>query len=130
MLDTYYKLIDSVVTELGIDLESTRGAQAGQWNLRKGRFDIMVDVWEQDNYVLFQVVSPLCTLPDENREEFLMYLLQKNYGMSGVAYCIMENSVFLKYTTEAYTLSKESIIAVLNKTAFYAEMSNFVPTAQ
>lgn len=127
MLETYYKLVDSVVTELGIDLESTRGAKPGQWNLRKGRFDIMVDVWEQNEYQIFQAVSPLCTLPNENREEFLMHLLQRNYGMSGVAYCVMEDTVYIKYTTEAYLLTKENVTAVLNKVAFYAEMSEFVP---
>lgn len=127
MLDTYYKLVDSAIAELGINPEETRGEQAGQWNLKKGRFDIMIDVWEQENHQLFQVVCPLCGLPDENLEAFLMHLLKKNYGMSGITYSIMEESVFLKYTTEAATLTKQNIIALLNKTAFYAEMSEFVP---
>jgi len=127
MLNTYYNLVDSAIAELGLNPDETRGDQPGQWNLKKGRFDIMVDVWEQENQFLFQVVSPLCGLPDDNIEGFLMHLLQKNYGMSGIAYSIMEQSVFLKYTTEANALTKENIISLLNKTAFYAEMSEFVP---
>ncbi len=128
MLQTYYTLVDSAITELGLNPEETRGDQAGQWNLKKGKFDIMLDVWEQEKQFLFQVVAPLCGLPDENREAFLLHLLQKNYGLSGIAYAIMEDSVFLKYTTEANLLTKENIVVLLTKTAFYAEQSAFVPS--
>ena len=127
MIDTYYKLVDAAIADLGLNPDEIRGEQPGQWNLKKGKFDIMVDVWEQENQILFQIVSPLCALPDENREAFLMYILQKNYGMSSLAYAIMEDSVFLKHTTEANTLTKELILLLLSKTAFYAEMSDFVP---
>lgn len=127
MIETYYKLVDAAVADLGLNPNEVRGEQPGQWNLKKGKFDIMVDVWEQENQVLFQIVSPLCSLPDENREAFLIHILQKNYGMSSLAYSIMEDSVFLKYTTEANTLTKEMILLLLSKTAFYAEMSDFVP---
>ena len=126
MLQNYYQLVDDAISELGLNPSETHGEQAGQWNLKKGKFDIMVDVWEQENNFLFQVVSPLCDLPDENREAFMLFLLQKNYGLSGVAYAIMDGSVYLKYTTEAGSLTKENIINVLTKTAFYAEQSAFV----
>ena len=66
-------------------------------------------------------------MPDENKDGFLQHLLQRNYGMSSVTYAMMENDVFLKYTTEAGELTKENVIMLLNKTAFYAEQSNFVP---
>jgi len=127
MIDTYYKLVDAAIADLGLNPDEVRGEHPGQWNLKKGKFDIMVDVWEQENQILFQIVSPLCSLPDENREAFLIHILQKNYGMSSLAYAIMEDSVFLKHTTEANTLTKELILLLLSKTAFYAEMSDFVP---
>lgn len=130
MLQTYYKLVDDAIIELGLNPDETKGEQPGQWNLKKGKFDIMVDVWEQEKHFLFQVVSPLCSLPDENREGFMLHLLQKNYGLSGVAYAIMDESVFLKYTTEAASLTKENIIGILTKTAFYAEQSAFVPSEE
>ena len=127
MLDTYYKLVDAAIADLGLNPDETRGEQPGQWNLKKGKFDIMIDVWEQEKQFLFQVVCPLCALPDENREAFLIHLLQKNYGMSSMSYAMMEDSVFLKHTTEANTLTKENISMLLTKTAFYAEQSAFVP---
>ena len=127
MLTTYYNLINEAITALGLNPEETKGENAGQWNLKKGKFDIMVDVWEQENQFLFQIVCPLCSMPDENKDGFLQHLLQRNYGMSSVTYAMMENDVFLKYTTEAGELTKENVIMLLNKTAFYAEQSNFVP---
>lgn len=127
MINTFYKLVDEAISDLGINPEETRGEQPGQWNLKKGRFDIMIDVWEQEQQYLFQVVSPLCALPDDGKEPFLLHLLQRNYGMSSMAYAIMEDSVFLKHTTEAASLTKETIVMLLTKAAFYAEQSEFVP---
>jgi hypothetical protein len=57
----------------------------------------------------------------------MLHLLQKNYGLSSLAYAIMDNSVFLKHTTEMGSLTKENIVMLLTKTAFYAEQSEFVP---
>ena len=127
MLENYYKLVETAITDLGINPAETRGPQEGQWNLKKGKFDIMIDIWEQEKHILFQIVAPLCDLPDDNREAFFMHLLQKNYGLSSTAYAIMNDTVFLKYTTEAPTITKENIAQLLTKTAFYAEQSEFVP---
>lgn len=130
MLENYYKLVDEAVATLGLNVEEIRGEQAGQWNLKKGRFDIMVDIWEQENQFLFQIVCPLCGIPSENREHFLLYLLQKNYGLSSITYAVMEDTIFLKYTSEATTLTADAIVSLLTKTAFYAEKSEFVPAEE
>lgn len=127
MIESYYAIVEEAILAFGISPEQARGEQPGQWNLKKSKFDIFIDVWEQESHFLFQVVAPLCSLPDENREEFLLYLLKRNYGLSGTAYAILENEVFLKYTMDATLLTKENIINTLTKTAFYAEQSEFVP---
>ena len=127
MIHTFYNVVDEAIASLGLKAEETKGDQPGQWNLKKGKFDIMVDVWEQEKQFLFQVICPLCTLPDDNKEGFMLHLLQKNYGLSSLAYAIMEDSVYLKYTTEMNLLTTENIVSLLTKTAFYAEQSAFVP---
>ena len=127
MIHTFYKVVDEAIVSLGLNSEETKGDQPGQWNLKKGKFDIMVDVWEQEKQFLFQVICPLCTLPDDNKEGFMLHLLQKNYGLSSLAYAVMEDSVYLKYTTEMNLLTTENIVSLLTKTAFYAEQSAFVP---
>ena len=127
MLNTYYNLVDSAIAELGLNPDETRGDQPGQWNLKKGKFDIMIDLWEQENQYIFQVVAPLCGMPEGNREAFLLHLLEKNYGLSSLAYAVLNETVFLKYTTEARSLVKEHVVAILTKIAFYAEQSSFVP---
>lgn len=130
MIEKYYKVVDEAVAALGLDAEDVRGEQPGQWNLKKGRFDIMVDVWEQESQYMFQIVCPLCGIPEESREGFLLNLLQKNYGLSAMTYAVMDNIVFLKYTTEATPLTSENIVSLLTKTAFYAEKSEFVPIVE
>ncbi len=127
MIQTFYKLVDDAITDLGLNSDEVRGEQPGQWNLTKGKFDIMIDLWEQENQYIFQVVAPLCGMPEGNREAFLLHLLEKNYGLSSLAYAVLNETVFLKYTTEARSLVKEHVVAILTKIAFYAEQSSFVP---
>jgi hypothetical protein len=127
MIQTFYKLVDDAITDLGLNPDEVRGEQLGQWNLKKGKFDIMIDLWEQENQYIFQVVAPLCGMPEGNREAFLLHLLEKNYGLSSLAYAVLNETVFLKYTTEASSMIKEHVVAILTKIAFYAEQSSFVP---
>ena len=127
MIQTFYKLVDDAITDLGLNPEEVRGEQPGQWNLKKGKFDIMVDLWEQENQYIFRVVAPLCGMPEGNREAFMLHLLEKNYGLSSLAYAVLNETVFLKYTTEARSMIKEHVVAILTKIAFYAEQSSFVP---
>jgi hypothetical protein len=127
MIQTFYKLVDDAITDLGLTPDEVRGEQPGQWNLKKGKFDIMIDLWEQENQYIFQVVAPLCGMPEGNREAFLLHLLEKNYGLSSLAYAVLNETVFLKYTTEASSMIKEHVVAILTKIAFYAEQSSFVP---
>ncbi len=127
MIQTYYNLVEEAISALGIPAAETRGPRPGQWNLKKGKFDIMVDVWEQEKQFLFQIVAPICGLPDDNREAFFQHLLNRNYGMSSMAYAVMEETVFVKYTSEANTLTNEIILNLFTKVAFYAEQSDFVP---
>jgi hypothetical protein len=127
MIETFYKLVDDAISDLGLNPDEVKGEQPGQWNLKKGKFDIMIDLWEQENQYIFQVVAPLCGMPEGNREEFMLHLLEKNYGLSSLAYAVMNETVFLKYTTEARSMLKEHVVAILTKIAFYAEQSSFVP---
>ena len=47
--------------------------------------------------------------------------------MSSMAYAVTDNTVFVKYTSEANSLTQEIILNLLTKVAFYAEQSDFVP---
>ena len=76
MIETFYKLVDDAISDLGLNPDEVRGEQPGQWNLKKGKFDIMVDLWEQENQYIFQVVAPLCGMQKET-EKSLCYTCSK-----------------------------------------------------
>ena len=56
-----------------------------------------------------------------------MFLLERNHQLSAIAYTVFEGNVYLKHTREANGLTKEEIVNLLSKIAFYAEQSEFVP---
>jgi len=127
MLEETRQLVEQAIATLGLNPEECRGENPGQWNLKKGQFDILVDTWVEQEQTLFQVLCPLCTPPEDNKEGFYAFLLERNHGLSQVAYTLFDGNVYLKHTREARGLTHDEIITLLSKTAFYAEQSDFVP---
>lgn len=126
-MQNYFQIVEEAIQKIGLDPVGTRGNEQGQWNLKKGNFDIMIDVWTQENKTFFQILCPLCMIPADSKEDFYLHLLKKNFGLCGLAYSIMDETVFLKYTIEAEQLTIDNIYNIITKTAFYAEQSEFVP---
>jgi hypothetical protein len=126
-MQNYFQIVEEAIEKLGLEPVGTRGNEQGQWNLKKGNFDIMIDVWTQENKTFFQILCPLCIIPPDSQEDFHLHLLKKNFGLCGLAYSIMDETVFLKYTIEAEQLTMDNIYNIITKTAFYAEQSEFVP---
>lgn len=115
--------IENVLTQMGIPAEEARTENEGQWNIAKSeKIQLMLDVWEENGHHFFQVLSFVCPLVDDGRSDFLKLLLQENHGFCETAFTILDDQVFLKYTTEADDISDERIYKSLTRVAYYNEM--------
>jgi len=116
--------VENVITGLGINVAEARTENPGQWNISKDKnIQLMLDVWEENGFHFFQVLSYACPVGDENNAQFLKFLLQENHGFCETAFTIIDENVFLKYTTEAdETLTEERILKSFTRIAYYNEM--------
>lgn len=115
--------IEGVLTQMGIPAAEARTENEGQWNIAKSeKIQLMLDVWEENGHHFFQVLSFVCPLVDDGRPDFLKLLLKENHGFCETAFTILDEQVFLKYTTEADDISDERIYKSITRVAYYNEM--------
>lgn len=122
-LKSYINIIDEAISDLGIDPEKTRGNDKGQWNLQRDELMIWVDVWtpEKADKPFFQVLTPIMTLPDEDRKDFYKELLEINNSIFTVSFALHQNYVYLKSIREAEGLTKAEVASSLHYCSYYAD---------
>ncbi len=126
MLDLrpYYTLIEDCIRSLGIDPNSCRGQNPGQWDMKKGSAQVWIDIFvSQHNptYGYFQTMAPICQVPLVNQMEFFKEALEINHTLYGVAFTVFKGWLYLKMIREVHGLDRDEVLAMLNRTGTYAD---------
>jgi len=132
---TYSELIESALATLGLNPVETRCADEGQWMIFNGETEIYIDLWENENdnpwlyfestdpLFMFQIIAPICLMPDDKSEVFYEEILHNNLNMLYGSYTINkeQNMLAVKYRRPMTNLSKEEIIDLIECIGYYAE---------
>jgi hypothetical protein len=115
--------IEHVLTQMGIPAAEARGENEGQWNIAKSEdVQLMVDVWEEDEHAFFQVMSYVCDVVDDKNSDFYRLLLEENHGFCETAFTILDDKVYLKFTSEADDINEDRIFKNITRVAYYNEV--------
>lgn len=115
--------VERVLTQMGIPAAEAKTENEGQWNIAKDEnVELMLDVWEEDQHLYFQVLSYVCDLQDDSNPAFLKMLLEENHGFCETAFTILDEQVFLKYTSEADDIDEQRIYRSITRIAYYNDM--------
>lgn len=132
---SYSEQIESALATLGLNPIETRCADEGQWMIFNGETEIYIDLWENENdnpwlyfestepLFMFQIIAPICLMPDDKSAVFYEELLHNNLNMLYGSYTINkdQNMVAVKYRRPMKNLSKEEVIDLIECIGYYAE---------
>lgn len=136
-MDIYglHKIIETALLNVGINPDDAKSEGEGQWLLMRNQTEIYVDAWVQEEnsqwqyfhaeqpVPVFQVVSPVCFLPSENKEAFMEELLYINFHMYYGSFTIneQENMAAIRYRVPGSDMDEKRVIEVLDSIGFYSE---------
>ncbi len=115
--------LEIVISKLGINPGQAKQAR-GQYTISKDQnVQIFMDAFEENEHTFFQILSPVMVMPETNPEALMLQLLKENHGLVDASFAIIDNSVFIKHTTEDKgQLTEERIMEGIQRIAYYNEM--------
>lgn len=132
--DEYFQIIETALAKLGINPVEARCSEKGQWLLFNGETEIYIDLWSQstdtgwlyfksdDEVCIFQVISPVCYLPEDKLETLYEELLHNNLNLLNASYTINkdENMLATHFRRVANNLTESDVIETIESIGFYS----------
>ncbi|MFN8277138.1 MAG: YbjN domain-containing protein [Chitinophagales bacterium] len=116
-------LVEKSLEGLKLDLAKTRGEKAGQWSFTVKDATVWIDVFNfptAPERFYFQVMSPLCAVPDKRADEFYQNLLEINHSMYGSWMCKKGEWLYVLSLREAAGLGQSEVDATIDRVAHYS----------
>ena len=122
-IQSYYDMIERIISSFGVDPTVCRGNQAGSWSLVRGSAKVYIDCWhiESQGRAYFQVMSPVMKVPDNNKEAFFGDLLQFNDKLFSCAFAVYNDWAWIKMIRETDGLDQDEAAAIIQRVGSYAD---------
>jgi hypothetical protein len=115
--------VEGTLRTLGIEASEAK-TEEGQYNITNEKnTEILVDVWEQEQKVFFQVMSRVKTLSDEKDADVLKSLLEENHALVEACFTLINNEIFIKETIECNAFfNQERALSTITRIAYYCDI--------
>jgi hypothetical protein len=113
--------VEGTLKTLGLEASEAKTGE-GQYNISKDETEVLIDVWEDNDRIFFQAMSPVTTLEGKSGDDLKM-LLEENHGLVEAAFTIINNEIFIKETIECSAFfNQERAISTITRIAYYSEV--------
>jgi hypothetical protein len=121
-----YDIIEKGILKMGVEPETARGQNAGQWEFIKGSASITVGLLQNDRFPngYFYVTSVLMSeldVPSTKKEAFYRTLLEINTTLVNMQLTVSEGLVLLMSNRDALGLDEIEVAIAINELSFYAD---------
>lgn len=121
--DEIASLVETSISGLKVDPAACRGQKKGQWSLKIKDATVWLDVFNFETTPdrwYFQVMSPLMAMPDRNREQFFLDLLEINYNLYNTSICKKDNWFYVLHLREAAGIDQGEVDRAIDRVAAYS----------
>lgn len=114
------------ITEAALETLAINASDAkideGQYNIRKNdNTELLIDVWEENDTIFFQVISPLTHFEKDLDNHTLLKLLEENHGLIEASIAISDKTVLVKETISCNAFfNQEKALSTITRIAHYS----------
>ena len=121
-----YDIIEKGILKMGVEPETARDQNAGQWGFIRGSASITVGLIHNDRFPngYFYVTSALMSeldVPASKKEEFYRTLLEINTTLVNMQLAVSEGFVLLISNRDALGLDEIEVAIAINELSYYAD---------
>jgi hypothetical protein len=121
-----YDIIEKGILKMGVEPETARGQNLGQWDFNRGSASIAVGLTQNDRFPngYFYVTSVLMSemdVPSTKKETFYQTLLETNANLVNMQLAISEGWVLLISNRDAQGLDDVEVAIAINELSYYAD---------
>ena len=123
MFQQIIQVTESALGTLNINASDAK-IDEGQYNIRKNDYtELLIDVWEENDTVFFQVISPLTQFEKDLDNQTLLKLLEENHGLIEASIAISDKTVLIKETICCNAFfNQEKALSTITRIANYSEI--------
>jgi hypothetical protein len=124
--DKLYDIIEKGILKMGIEPETARGQNQGQWDFNRGSASIAVGLTHNDRFPngYFYVTSVLMSemdVPATKKEGFYKTLLETNASLVNMQLATSNGWVLLISNRDAEGLDDIEVAIAINELSYYAD---------
>ena len=124
--EALYEIIEKGISKMGIEPETARGQNSGQWDFNRGSASIAVGLTQNDRFPngYFYVTSVLMSemdVPAAKKESFYLTMLETNANLVNMQLAISDGWVLLISNRDAEGLDDIEVAIAINELSYYAD---------
>ena len=124
--EALYEIIEKGISKMGIEPETSRGQNSGQWDFNRGSASIAVGLTQNDRFPngYFYVTSVLMSemdVPAAKKESFYLTMLETNANLVNMQLAISDGCVLLISNRDAEGLDDIEVAIAINELSYYAD---------
>ncbi len=115
--------VEGTLKTIGIEAADSKTGQ-GQYSISNEKgIELLVDVWEADKKVFFQVMSRVNKLSDEVKTDVLRTILEENHSLVEASFALINNELFIKEVIECSVFfTQERALSTITRISYYCNI--------
>lgn len=128
-IESYSKLIEQALSQLGIDPKTARSEEAEQrWYLHRDQTNVMLllresELYNKEKKPVVVLAAPLVRIPKDEKvkAKVFEYMLSINHVSISESFSVNEGVIYMRSSSYAASLNADTLKALIDNFTFWAQ---------